>query len=85
MTDQEAIEYLLNRYLVVGSPLNPPKEECERHNTAIDRAIAALKKQIPAELVHHDNCGNRTASARCPRCFEIVSNDYCGYCGQRVK
>ena len=45
MTEQMAIEYLLNRYLVVGSPVNPPKEECEKHNAVIDMAIQALEKQ----------------------------------------
>lgn len=45
MTEQMAIEYLLNRYLVVGSPVNPPKEECEKHNAVLDMAIKALEKQ----------------------------------------
>ena len=45
MTEQMAIEYLLNRYLVVGSPVNPPKEECEKQNAVIDMAIQALEKQ----------------------------------------
>ena len=41
MTEKDVIEYLKNRYLVVGSPLNPQKEECERHNAVIDMAIKA--------------------------------------------
>lgn len=45
MTEQMAIEYLLNRYLVVGSPVNPPKEECEKQNAVIDMAIQAIEKQ----------------------------------------
>lgn len=44
MTEIEAKEYLLNRYLVVGSPLNPPREECEKHNKVIDMAIEAFNK-----------------------------------------
>lgn len=40
----EAQEYLLNRYLVVGSPVNPPKEECEKHNAVLDIAIQALEE-----------------------------------------
>jgi len=40
----EAQEYLLNRYLVVGSPVNPPKEECEKHNAVLDMAIQALEE-----------------------------------------
>ena len=46
MTNQEAIEYLNNLYLVVGSPMNPPIEECRKHNAVIDKAIEALKNQI---------------------------------------
>ena len=49
MTEKEAIEYLKNRYLVVGSPLNPPNEECERHNAVIDMAIKALEKRVPEQ------------------------------------
>lgn len=41
---KEAQEYLLNRYLVVGSPANPPKEECEKHNAVMDMAIQALSE-----------------------------------------
>lgn len=44
MTESEAIEYLSNRYLVVGSPVNPPKEECEKHNAIMDMAIRALEE-----------------------------------------
>lgn len=44
MTNREAIEYLSNKYLVIGSPVNPPKEECEKHNAVIDMAIEALEK-----------------------------------------
>ena len=43
MTENEAVEYLLSRYLVVGSPVNPPKEECEKHNDVLDLAITALE------------------------------------------
>ena len=46
MTNQEAIEYLNNRYLVEGSPVNPSIEECKKHNAVIDKAIGALKNQI---------------------------------------
>ena len=44
MTENEAIEYLQNRYLVVGSPANPPKEECEKHNAVMTMAIQALEE-----------------------------------------
>lgn len=44
MTEQEAIEYLNNHYLVVGHILNPPKKECEHHNSVMDMAIQALEE-----------------------------------------
>ena len=44
MKENEAIEYLQNRYLVVGSPANPPKEECEKHNEVVGMAIKALEE-----------------------------------------
>ena len=44
MNENEAIEYLQSRYLAVGSRVNPPKEECERHNEVIDMAIKALEE-----------------------------------------
>ena len=48
-------------------------------------AVKAMEKQDAKEAVYHDNCDNPCTSARCPRCFEIISNDYCGYCGQKVR
>lgn len=44
MKENEAIEYLQSRYLVVGSPANPPKEECEKHNEVVEMAIKALEE-----------------------------------------
>ena len=44
MTENEAIEYLNNHYLVVGHILNTPKEECEHHNAVMDTAIQALEE-----------------------------------------
>lgn len=44
MNENEGIEYLQSRYLAVGSRVNPPKEECERHNEVIDMAIKALEE-----------------------------------------
>ena len=44
MNKNEAIEYLQGRYLAVGSRVNPPKEECERHNEVVDMAIKALEE-----------------------------------------
>lgn len=45
VTEREAIEYLNGRYLMVGSPANPSKEVCEKHNAVLDLAIKALKEQ----------------------------------------
>ena len=44
MTENEAIEYLNNHYLAVGHILNPPKEECENHNSVMDMSIKALEE-----------------------------------------
>lgn len=52
-------------------------------------AIKALKKQVSQKPIYHDNCGNKTVSARCPRCHEVFDESglqkYCGFCGQKVK
>lgn len=45
VTEREAIEYLKGGYLVVGSPVNPEKEECEKNNAVIELAIKALREQ----------------------------------------
>lgn len=92
MTEIEAKEYLLNRYLVVGSPLNPPKEECEKHNKVIDMAIEALEKQIPIapskandEALKLDGIFDWC----CGKCGTHHRNDfllkYCSECGQALK
>mgnify|MGYP007120726802 FL=1 len=50
MTKSEAIEYLKNRYLVVGNRVNGGEKgikRCEQHNESIDMAIKALEKRIP--------------------------------------
>ena len=77
MTELEAINIIKNA--------RPPKDMYKRMNEAFDMAITSLEKQEAKEAVYHDNCDNPCTSARCPRCFEIISSDYCGYCGQRVR
>lgn len=52
---------------------------------ALNMAIDAMEKQVAKNTTRYDNCGNYTASERCPNCFEIVNTNYCGECGQRVK
>jgi hypothetical protein len=54
MSEKEAIEYLSTRYLVVGSIINPQKEECEKHNAIVDMAIQALEKQSMVNELMHD-------------------------------
>ena len=65
------------------------KEELEKVYQAQQLAIYALEKQISQKPIYHDNCGNKTVSARCPRCHEVFDESglqkYCGFCGQKVK
>ena len=44
MTENDAIKYLNSHYLAVGHILNPPKEECEYHNSVMDMAIKSLEE-----------------------------------------
>ena len=87
MTNEEAIEYLSERYVVMSMCLTI--DECRKHNKAISMAIEALEKQIPRKPLHmHKNY-------YCPICKEdgwmlwddAVPNDmdkYCGICGQAI-
>lgn len=94
MTEKEAIEYLKNRYLVVGSPLNPPNEECEKHNAVIDMAIKALEKRVPKRPnFEGDGYGDDWEIIfdewLCPCCetrYEVDYDDYkfCPNCGQAI-
>lgn len=94
MTEREALKYLKNRYLVAGSPLNPPKEACERHNEAIDMAIKALEMRVPNQPdFEGDGYGDDGKIILdewlCPGCgtrYEVDYNDYkfCPNCGQAI-
>lgn len=94
MTEKEAIEYLKGRYLVVESPLNPTKEECESHNAVIDMAIKALEKRVPVqpdlEGDGYDKDGEIIFDEwLCPCCetrYEVDYDDYkfCPNCGQAI-
>ena len=94
MTEKDVIEYLKSRYLVVGSPLNPQKEECERHNAVIDMAIKALEMRVPNqpdfEGDGYDDDGEIIFDEwLCPCCetrYEVDYDDYkfCPNCGQAV-
>lgn len=94
MKVEEAKQYLLNRYLVVGSPVNPPKEECEKHNEVIDLAIEALEKQIPKKATYEDVGNVYGAEKRsCSACGDVVLisprarefEKYCRFCGNRLE
>ena len=90
MTYKEAIE------LIRSTPLYRHDKENGRQSDlfkALDLAVKALEKQMPKNVIYHDNYGNPTPNqARCPRCYE-ASNDtwhwagesYCEYCGQLMK
>ena len=87
MTNEEAIEYITERYVTMSMCLT--LDECRKHNKAISMAIEALDKQIPKKPLHmHKNY-------YCPICKEdgwmlwddAIPNDmdkYCGKCGQAI-
>lgn len=86
MTESEAIEYLKNRYLVVGSRINGGEKgikRCEQHNESIDMAIKALEKQIPKKPDFTED----KEFALCPRCNGkglLNKQKYCDNCGQKI-
>ena len=94
MTEKDVIEYLKNRYLVVGSPLNPTKEECKRNNAVIVMAIKALEKRVSKqpdlEGDGYDDDGEIIFDEwLCPCCetrYEVDYDDYkfCPNCGQAI-
>jgi len=79
--EQYALE-ILNAIETVEGKLPEDGNDVEE---ALAMAKRALEKQDAKPAVYYDNCGNKCASARCPRCFEIVGNNYCGNCGQRIE
>ena len=92
MTEKEAIRILSPETTIQAlaeieyyAGFNGQKAKMKAVDEACVVAVKAMRKQEAQEAVCHDNCDNPCTSARCPRCFEIISNDYCGYCGQRVK
>ena len=80
MTENEAIKILQEAVDSRKYPMLTPVYEL---------AIKSINKQISQEPIYHDNCGNKTVSARCPRCHEVFDESglqkYCGFCGQKVK
>ena len=63
MTENEAIKILQEAVDSRKYPMLTPVYEL---------AIKALKKQVSQKPIYHDNCGNKTVSARCPRCHEVL-------------
>lgn len=43
------------------------------------------ERQRAKKPVKYDNCGNKSATDRCPNCFEIVGGKYCENCGQHIE
>jgi hypothetical protein len=92
MTESEAVEYLKNRYLVVGSRVNGGEKgikRCEQHNESIDMAIQALEKQIPKRPIKSKEQRIRYVNTYyCPTCnlgftgFNIAK--WCYHCGQKL-
>lgn len=91
MIVEEAIEYFCNRYIVVGSSLNPPEEICRKHNTAVGMAICALEKRNPKKVI-----SDGKGKYYCPSCGKSALTDtgdsfvdyrlsYCDNCGQRLE
>ena len=75
MTREEEFANALNSYKNLDVPIN---------KTLRLIGISAIKKQIPKKVVCYDNCGNKSLSERCPKCFEVASGDYCEFCGQKL-
>lgn len=98
MTESEAIEYLKNRYLVVGNRVNGGEKgikRCEQHNESIDMAIKALEKQIPKKPIRHavwedfkcPACGSTEIRPYDTEYREYDKNcefEYCSDCGQKL-
>lgn len=90
MKENEAITYLKNRYLAVGSRVNGGEKGikmCEQHNEAIDMAINALQEiQIyrTSEAVARRTNAMRKQQAVAPVFIGEISNALCPECGKRV-
>ena len=74
--------------------MNPPREECERHNAVIDMAIKALEMRVPNQPdFEGDGYGDDGKIIfdewLCPCCetrYEVDYDDYkfCPNCGQAI-
>ena len=80
MTNEEAIEYITERYVTMSMCLT--LDECRKHNKAISMAIDALEKQVPKKPPNHDGmvCPSCNSKARYGHPYEY----YCPHCGQAI-
>lgn len=80
MTNKEAIEILKS-----NKPTSDPRKCGKELCTAVDKAIEALKKQIPKKPIPIITDDNELVCVICPNCQEIrVDCNYCAKCGQAI-
>ena len=80
MKPQEAIEILKK-----NKPTYDTRECGKELCTAVDKAIEALKKQIPKKPIPIITDDNEFVCVICPTCQEIkVDCNYCANCGQAI-
>ena len=80
--EPEAAIIELNRCKVNGyMPI-----DWDRRGRAIERANAALRKQIPMKVGYDDSMSPGFPAVRCGRCTELVEKEYsyCPSCGQSL-
>lgn len=85
MTNEQIIENLWN----CRNCMNLIGDECIGDGDcfiAKQRAISAIRKQIPKKIIHNPN-GGRDADWLCPSCRRFCSPyaKFCQSCGQAVK
>lgn len=94
MKPEEAIEILQKRIDLIGTEY-PDQKDLMEYRKALERAVKALKKQIPkkvdnlSEIYMDFGTGKKIkvgAYGNCPNCnynINTVSN-YCARCGQKL-
>ena len=60
--------------------------DVDRRGRAIERAKAALRKQVPMKVGYDDSMSPGFPAVRCGRCTELVEKEYsyCPACGQAL-
>ena len=86
MTNEEAIEYISERYVTMSMCLT--LDECRKHNKAISMAIEALEKQIPKKPIIIEETEDYFGHTLCPNCekveFGFTQPCFCDRCGQAI-